>query len=212
MKKTCTGCSESKDISSFHKKKENSDGFDYYCKTCKAISKIKYLLSIGENVNEARFKAVFNGQSAIAKKVFDSVPKDTYWAAGRIANEMSAIHGANPGINIINGCLNTLLKSGLVIEGSPGLFSKVSIKKKAAIQNKEYEFAMKPLEIKMQAKENTFDAIREIVIKFMDVAKTINHLASEIDARISDAEKQVADNEKDTEKLKQLQLLLKSLG
>ena len=69
------------------------------------------------------------------------------------------------------------------------------------------------MEIKMTAKEvNAFDAIREIAIKFMDTAKVINQLASEIDVKLSDVEKEMADNVKDTEKLKQLQSLLKSLG
>ena len=46
----------------------------------------------------------------------------------------------------------------------------------------------------------------------MDVAKTINTIAAELDASLSAAETHIAANDKDTEKLKQLQVLLKSLG
>ena len=211
--KVCVGCRQIKDNDQFHKKKQTKDGFDYYCKTCKAVSKVKYLISIGENVNEARFKAVFNGLSSVAKKVFDAVPRDTYWTSGRIANELSKAHGSNPEMNILKGCLNTLIQHGLVIEGTPGTFAKVAITKKI-VKIKEIEDKQtQQMEIKMTAKEvNAFDAIREIAIKFMDTAKDINQLASEIDVKLSDVEKEMADNVKDTEKLKQLQSLLKSLG
>ena len=64
--KVCVGCRQIKDNDQFHKKRHTKDGFDYYCKTCKAVSKVKYLISIGENVNVARYKSVFNGLSSVA--------------------------------------------------------------------------------------------------------------------------------------------------
>lgn len=61
-------------------------------------------------------------------------------------------------------------------------------------------------------KANPFDAVREVAIKFMDLAKAINSLASEMDKKLDDVEKHLAANDQDTAKLKQLQSLLKSLG
>ena len=111
-----------------------------------------------------------------------------------------------------------MVKTGLVVEANNGLFSKEKVAKETAIdrvltekqKGKEVENIEK--QNAQSEQKNPFDAMREIAIEFMDMAKKMNSMASDIDAHIADVEKQMAANELDTSKLKQLQTLLKSLG
>ena len=171
-------------------------------------------------MNQARFNSSLNGMSSIGKKVFNVIPADTYWSLSRSQNELFRA-GINKEAGVIAGVVNSLVNVGLVIAHHDDMFSKVKVnqhqenqplnidayyeKPKMAKQSKEKEMAPKE-------KQNPFDAVREVAIKFLDVAKTINALASEIDLKLSDVEKHMAANDQDTAKLKQLQVLLKSLG
>ena len=171
-------------------------------------------------MNETRFKSIVNGLNSTAKKVFDVCPDETYWSSTRIQSEMFR-SGTSLDRSKIEGSLRSLVELSIVIEPKPGLFSRIKspIKatKKQSVKADDLPrtcFDKPDQEEKktMTEKANPFDAVREVAIKFLDVAKTINALASEIDLKLADVEKHMATNDQDTAKLKQLQVLLKSLG
>lgn len=161
-------------------------------------------------VNETRFNSVVNGLNSIARKVFDVVPIESYWGVSRIQQELFRT-GSNQTKSIVEGSLKALVGNGLIIE-SNGLFSRVKITKREQKAVPDKKTIQKEEKIMETVKSNPFDAVREIAIKFMDAAKQINNLATEIDARLTDVEKHIAENDLDTAKLKQLQSILKSLG
>lgn len=173
-------------------------------------------------MNQNRFNSVVNGLNSISKKVFDVVPIDTYWGSARIQSELFRT-GSSQTRSIIEGSLKALVGYGLIQESQPGLFCRVKVtnKKQDELATEKQVQALKQTQPKetimaIQAQktnqENPFDAVREVAIKFMDAAKTINTLASEIDNKLNDVEKFMAANGEEIAKLKQLQSLLKSLG
>lgn len=172
-------------------------------------------------MNATRFNSIVNGLNSTAKKVFDACPDETYWSSTRIQSEMFR-SGTSLDRSKIEGSLRSLVDLNIVIEPKPGLFSRIkspnqAAKKKAATKAESLPTTIfdKPFQEEkktMTEKANPFDAVREVAIKFLDVAKTINALASEIDLKLADVEKHMATNDQDTAKLKQLQVLLKSLG
>lgn len=218
-KKKCSCCGENKLLNQFHKKTACIDGIDYYCKNCKAGLKMKYLIDKGVAVNETRFNSIINGLTSVSRKVFDAVPVETYWSAARIQSELFRC-GSNQTMSVVMGSLKALVDFGLVHEIRKDLFTRVKApipKKRSPASEKLIEFqdsaTSQQKEEKMINKtSNPFDAVREVAIKFLDAAKTINALAIEIDLKLSDVEKHMAANDQDTAKLKQLQSLLKSLG
>lgn len=165
-------------------------------------------------MKEEKFNSIYNGLSVQHKKVFESVPGDAYWSAARVGSDMFS-KGIKLDLSIITGTLNCLVRNGLVIETEKGMFSRERVEKSAK-PKKEVTQAVKQItkieESMTKEQRSPFDIIREISLKFMDVAKTINTIAAELDASLSAAETHIAANDKDTEKLKQLQVLLKSLG
>ena len=159
-------------------------------------------------MNETRFKSIFNNLSSIAKKVYEVMPDSELWSSNRVVNELYR-HGVKHDLRTIDGVMNSLLKHGLLSESSGGVFSKVKVTKNAVKQPIEIEQENEAMPDK---ESNPFDDLREIAIKFFDMAKTINGMATDIDKKLSDIERKISDNEKDTEKLKQLQSILKSIG
>ena len=213
--KLCSRCGKEKDESRFWKDSGRKDGIDNNCIDCRSNSKKE------KRMNETRFKSIVAGLTSTAKKVFDAVPNETYWSSTRIQSEMFR-SGSSLDRSKIEGSLRNLVELSIVIEPKPGLFSRIkspdkAIKKKSPIKTEDLPTTCfdKPFqEEKKIMTENAkpFDAVREVAIKFLDVAKTINALASEIDLKLADVEKHMATNDQDTAKLKQLQVLLKSLG
>lgn len=173
-------------------------------------------------MNEARFKAVFNGLSSIAQKVYEAIPAESYYSIKRIHSEVFRL-GKNVDQTMLAGVLNTLVKAGLLLEIDQGMFSKTKITKKVLSKAQEIEYAdTKPVpkqdnkkDIAVPAKENKpnpFDGLREVTLKFMDLAKSINSMAAELDANLAKVEEAIDANKADMEKFKQFQALLKSMG
>ena len=173
-------------------------------------------------MNEARFKSVFNGLSSIAKNVYEAIPDDSYYSIKRIHSEVCRL-GKNVDVSTLSGVLNTLTKAGVLSEVDQGMFSKVKITKKVLSKAQEIEYADTKLSPKEPKKEiavpeinakqeaDAFDSLRETVIKFMDVAKLVNTLASEVDAKLAVVEKQLAANNQQMAKYKQLKSLLSDI-
>ena len=173
-------------------------------------------------MNEARFKAVFNGLSSIAKTVYEAIPDDSYYSIKRVHSELCRL-GKNVDVSTLSGVLNTLTKAGVLSEVDQGMFSKVKITKKVLSKAQEIEYADTKLppkepkkeiavpEINAKQEADAFDSLRETVIKFMDVAKLVNTLASEVDAKLAVVEKQLAANNQQMAKYKQLKSLLSDI-
>lgn len=204
--KVCSCCLEEKQLSDFSKT-DRSGRLRAACKKCDyKREKIRKQIKKGNQMNESRFNAVFGGLSSIAKKVYSVVPDDTYWSIQRVMNELS-INGGRHDVKVIAGTLSDLCRRGMLSESGGGLFTKEKIRAKD-VKKEEININNQPIkENKMETvqKQNPISAIREISIKLIDIA-------NDIDIRISEIEKESAEKEKETEKLKQLQALLKSLG
>lgn len=225
--KRCSRCGKDKSPDEFQNKRGTRDGLDYWCRQCKAADKIKYLSSKGLVVNEVRFKSLVGGLSSIAAKVFNVLPPDAYWSASRVQSELFRTAGVKADPKITSGVLDSLVKHGLVIEVQKGMFSKVTPSKSnpkpkdaataieyhsktAPKQQEAIEMAEQP-PLSQSPEANPIDTLREITIKFMDVTKTINNLAVEIDNQLVKVEQHLAAKDHETAKFNQLKSLLSSL-
>lgn len=171
-------------------------------------------------MNEIRFKAVYSGLSSVAKNVYDHFPSDVYWSIKRMHAELFSL-GKRMDTKTLSGVMNTLVSVGLFSEVDGGVFSKNKITKPQVNKNaRQIEYAeIKPVlkketPVPEKAKEDdtqtAFDSLRETVIKFLDVAKQVNALANEVDAKLAEVEKRISDNNEQMAKFKQLTHLLKT--
>lgn len=171
-------------------------------------------------MNEIRFKAVYNGLTSVAKTVYDLFPSDAYWSIKRMHAELFSL-GKRMDTKTLSGVMNGLVSAGLLSEVDGGIFSKNKITKpQVDKKTRQIEFAeIKPIPKKevevptVEQENNTqaaFDALRETVLKFLDVAKQVNTLANEVETKLVEVEKRIADNNEQMAKFKQLTSLLKS--
>ena len=153
----------------------------------------------------AQHQSRLDGQSSIARKVFQFVPIQEAWTHQQIASEMVRVTGAHTDHRILQGCINSLKDSGLIREPQRGKFQRTEVKPKEDPQKKEEVVTTKP---KTESKPEPKGAI-EIL---SDIAQKMRSLATELDdAALQIAEDQSANAER-AKKLEQLQALLRGLA
>lgn len=77
-------------------------------------------------MNAARFHSLLSGQPAVAKRVFDAVPIAELWQTIDIYNELRRAGKARD-VKSVEGCLNRLKESGLVLEPIRGHWRRVKV-------------------------------------------------------------------------------------
>jgi hypothetical protein len=170
------------------------------------------------SMSQSRFDAIFSGQSSIAKKVYDAVPIVESWTAKKILSELSR-QGITQDPRTITGCLDTLKRSGLIHEFMKGEFRREVIKELSAKAEvpaeKEPAPASKPIVVAPPPVEPEISAM-DILGALAARAAHLSSMASDLSSDISDAaveiQQRIETIDADTQKLRQLQSILKSIG
>lgn len=168
-------------------------------------------------MNNAVYQSRVNGLSAIAKKVFSVVPISEAWPPRQISAELTRATGSAADQRIVSGCLNTMINLGLVTEPKPNTFRRVAMKEAKPESNCVIE-KTKPAEIEIVATQkqtkpvSAIESLSLIAARALNIATNIKQLASDIESAAIDIDEQAKNDKSDTEKLKQLQALLKSLS
>lgn len=158
-----------------------------------------------------RMLSIINGLSGVARKVFDVVPIADEWTAQQMHRELLRL-GHNVDIRTLTGCLASLCGSKLIIESSRGNFKKPPIK-----QEQEKVKTTKPVVELVKAEsapdaESPIDILGRLSFRVTEIIGSLKKLASEIDTAALIIEERFSESEEKSEKLKQLQQLLKSLS
>lgn len=161
----------------------------------------------------SRQTMLIDSLTGIARRVFDAVPIAEEWSAARISGEVSRVTGSRPDFNIVKGCLNSLCESKLVVEKQRGLFTRAKTTKlKEAIEVPKPQEAPTPAPPPethtadpLVKAEQMSAAVRRMASDLLAIAKEIEDLALNVEQRIAEVER-------DVEKMRQLQSLLKSIG
>jgi hypothetical protein len=174
-------------------------------------------------MNISKLKSRLDGQTSIAKKVYECVPAQEFWTAGQICEELGR-KGQTPQKRIVEGCLSTLKESGLVVEQGPGQFKAIVLKKKPTLEavpfaaftygsEEEVEVnTVKIVEKKPIVKRTPLEILSGLATKLDCMMDEMDDLKKEIeDAALEITEQMQADDDK-IKQLRQLQTLLKNLG
>lgn len=150
------------------------------------------------------------GLNGVARKVFDAVPAQEVWSKEQICGEIRR-GGSNVGRDIVDSCLHTLRGRGLIKEPERGKFVRVQPRPGYEPPEEiecEASAGKAKEECEMNKKTETPDALGRLA----GVAKLMRQAADDIEAAALDFEERAQAQDRDTEKLRQLQALLKSLG
>lgn len=162
-------------------------------------------------MRESKFNSIFNGLSAIAKKVYEAVPMQSPWDASQIHSELHRTGSTSCDFRIMRGCLDTLVKGGLIKEPTSGTFVRIAVDKANEPQPKRTE-----KQIELTPMTNTSETPIEKIGKLASQANALLAMAKKLTADIEtvaiEVEEMFSSRDAETAKLKQLQALLKSLG
>ena len=74
-----------------------------------------------------RYQRAYDSLTATARKIFDVVPVQTPWSSFQIGNELKRI-GTPKDRVVIDGCLSSLLKDGLIVENDKREFIRAPVR------------------------------------------------------------------------------------
>lgn len=157
-------------------------------------------------MNQAKFDSIERGLTHVSRKVFQAVPMREQWTRHQIHAELGR-QGVNLTHNVVGGCLDSLRGMGLIREPDRGEFIRVVVR---AYQPEEPKEAALPAST--LAPVATKPATHESPLAVLaGLSKDLRGLADRIDAAALDVEERIEALGRDTEKLRQLQALLKGL-
>ncbi len=76
------------------------------------------------------------GQTAVAKKVYEAVPITEWWSMHQIGDELRRKAHTTTTFDVLQGCLRALTDTGLVTEDTLGKFRRVEVREPAPAQTK----------------------------------------------------------------------------
>ena len=161
-------------------------------------------------MNKAVYQSRVNGLTAIAKKVFSVVPIAEAWTSHQIIGELKRVTDSATDQRIVTGCLRSLINQGLVTEPRPNTFRRVSVKEGSPVKVVSIE-KQKPAEVAPVAAQKQTKTITAIE-KLAGIAAILKQAASDLESVAIEIDEEAKADKQDTEKLKQLQSLLRSLG
>jgi hypothetical protein len=166
-------------------------------------------------ISQTRFKQVHNTLNAPVKKVYEAVPASEAWTSTQIIGEISRLGYSMRDSKAIIGCLDTLKRQGLIQEPERGSFIRVEVKETTTFdkfieETKEKTMATsKPV---TQIKQSNLDRLISLSEKANGLAAQMKSMATELENVALEIEAEIQENSTSSQKLKQLQELLKGLA
>lgn len=171
----------------------------------------------------AKIAGLLQGQTSIARKLFEFVPIAEEWTEFQIASEMRRVTGSAPDLKVTRGCLRDLADSGLIRRRNDQ-FRRAHAPEKP--QQKEAEMpaakAVTTLQLKstvkheQQAAPSPIEILGDIAGSIVALSKSVAGQLQQLASRVEEAAIQIEQgqeaNAANLQKLKQLQQLLRSLG
>lgn len=168
-------------------------------------------------MNNARIEALERGITGVARKVLEACPIAESWDAAQVSAELRRT-SISVDHRTVTGCLRSLASSGLLRETERGKFIRVNTKAKAGQSPAVSAPAAEPPTTAEPAPEgrdqqgDAIDKIGAIVAGLRGIAETATELASSIEDVVLDIELSNQAARADSEKLRQLQNLLRGTG
>lgn len=109
----CKSCPHEGPESDFYKR--SNGGYHGECKTCwnARTKRNQQLRQLEKTMNTTRYEMILNGQTAVARKVFDATPIGEAWSRDQIHREMNR-RGQRIDAAVLDGCLKSLCDSRLI--------------------------------------------------------------------------------------------------
>lgn len=172
-------------------------------------------------MNNARYQSILKNATSVARKVFDAIPISEPWTTQQVRSELIRSGVAvTREYSVIEGCINTLVSSGLVIENPRGHFKRVEVsqsdppKKQPPQKTVQSTQPMsEPEQMSTDDKKpfSALDRLAALANRAATLSIAVKALASEIETAAIEVEQEMEKHAEGRQKLAQLQALLKGL-
>ena len=170
-------------------------------------------------LSEARRKRMLDAQTSTAQKVYGIVPHEDVWTQQQCASELVRI-GAAIDFKILLGCLDTLVRAGLIREVGRGRFVREQVRKRAPEAAKpialetEGEIILNAdvkTEVKKMPPIEAIDQLANIAAQMKIAGNSLLALSRQLDDVALDIEAKAAKGGEDIQQLRLLRETLKGL-
>lgn len=163
-------------------------------------------------MNQTRFQALLQGQTAVAQRVFEAVPISEAWSTGDIFNELQR-QGKARDFHVVEGCLNRLKQASLVSEPARGMFRRAKVH---TITTQPQEDSMPPSKpsTPVPAKKAPTTAVEHLApltARLIQLANDLKGLATEIETAALEIDQSASESTAALEKLAQFRNLLNTI-
>ena len=161
----------------------------------------------------AKQEILMQGQTGIAKKVYECVPVQESWQTFQIVQALKNMTGSQADVRVVQGCLNDLVDAGLIRESQRRFYQRIQVEEKP-----------KPKEVKMPAAQskaeqpaipakpaNTMEILGELAAEVVGMAEHLKRLAARVEDVALIVEQERESSAKSMEQYRQLRALIKTM-
>lgn len=161
-------------------------------------------------MRQARVDKILDGESSLARKVYEAVPISEPWSIKQIVAELRRKQTSNS-LSTIQGSLNALASRNLIKEPSSGMFIRAKVSTPTPTPQLEVP---KPVNLKAVDKKpsNPIDELGELSQQARDLASHMTSLATALDNVAIKIDDFMQEQDAESAKLKQLKALLQDLN
>ena len=169
-------------------------------------------------MNQQKFDAVYRGMTIQAKKVYDAIPIQEGWTPAQIMGELRRRNISMTDKHVVLGCINSMIDSGLIVESPKGVFRREPVRPKFEQQEQLPEPTPPAKEPEPMSKTPAPAPAKDVppsidpITRLSALAINLRALAAELESAAVDLAMQFEQNDAETEKMRQLKSILKSLG
>ena len=166
-------------------------------------------------MNQQKFDQLYRGLTIQAKKVYDVIPIAEAWSITQIMQELHRLNISMSDKRVVTGCLNSLVACGLATEPSKFMFKRTDVRATPIAEVKE----TKEPEVNNPSPTKTAEVINikpvetqaDPMALLSKVVGDLVAIASSVEAIITAIARRDEKKDAESEKLRQLQSLLKSM-
>lgn len=165
-------------------------------------------------MNEVRMKAITESQSSIAKKVLSAIPLNEPWTAKQVYAELGRMTGSMTDRRIVDGCINTLVESGLVKESPRGSFRRIEAKPEKEQPTPEVKLVVQPkfkLVEQGATPRDPLDRMAAVAASIRGIGRQLEAAATEVEETALYMQQSIESTATKSEQLDALRKLLKDL-
>lgn len=171
-------------------------------------------------MNNVRFKTVYDALPNVVQKIYEGVPSECSWDATTIHAELIR-RGIARDISNTKGGLRYLVDAHLVLESSRGFFTRARVRGAETTSANEPNQQETETQMATQStltmvpvvpvKADPIDQLAKLSARVMVMSGQLKELANDIETAALDITEQMNVVDENTQKLKQLQTILKGL-